>query len=620
MKNFTFNDETPDNFKGATDFNMRDVIVTDPYESKAYANELKYLKSLDPDRLLKGFRDIAGIQSNGSLYDGWERSALQGHTMGHYLSALAQAYAQSGDKELLTRIGYIVKSLAECQNSTTGYLAAIPEDYYDKISRGDTKNVWAPWYTMHKVLAGLVKVYELTGNSTALKTASRLGDWTYGRTSQWDTEIQSRVFSVEYGGMNDVLYELYRITKNKNYLAAAHSFDEEPLFKSFYEGKDILNGVHANTTIPKIIGAVNRYRIQDDNNANSYYLTVAENFWDIVVHHHTYITGGNSENEHFGKPDMLAEKRTNCNCETCNVYNMLKLSKILFECTGNVKYLDYYETTFRNDIIASQNPETGMTTYFQPMAAGYFKVYSKPYSNFWCCTGTGMENFTKLNDSIYYKDVDTVYIAQYVDSELTWKDKNLTLIQHSSIPESDTTIFNVRTLTGDTTTARLKIRIPDWCAGEITVTVNGKKVETTPSGGFIPIGGNLHNGDIIKAVIPMQIRAAALPDSRNTCALTYGPVVLCAQMGTESMLIQETGVNVAIPTKPSTVLPTEIKITSGTRKQWMENITENVMKTPGKMEFKLKNTNCAYTFVPFYSEYKERYGIYFTYTDNASEA
>jgi uncharacterized protein len=345
-----------------------------------------------------------------------------------------------------------------------------------------------------------------------------------------------KVLSIEYGGMNDVLYELYHITKNKNNLVAAHSFDEEPLFKSLYEGKDILNGLHANTTIPKIIGALNRYRVLDDKDANSYYLTVAENFWDIVVHHHTYSTGGNSENEHFGETDILDGEKTNCHCETCNVYNMLKLSRMLFETTGNVKYLDYNETALRNDILASQNPATGMTTYFQPMATGYFKVYSTPYSNFWCCTGTGMENFTKLNDSIYYKDADSVYVAQYVDSELTWKDKNLKLIQQSSLPESDTIKFTIYTLSGDTTSALLKIRIPDWCVGEMIVTLNGKKVETAHSDGFVTVGGNLHDGDIIEAAIPMQIRAIDLPDNKNSYALTFGPIVLCAQMGTDSML------------------------------------------------------------------------------------
>ena len=393
------------------DIPMSDVELLDTYEQNAFRLEVQYLKKLDADKLLRGFCDIGGVESDAEKYAGWETSAIQGHTMGHYLTALSQAYAASGDKQLKETADYIVSVLAQCQNKDTGYLAAIPEEHYIRIEQGNTSGTWVPWYTMHKIISGLIKTYELTSNSQALEVASKLGDWVYGRTSQWDEAMQRTVLNVEYGGMNDCLYDLYSHTKSEKHLSAAHSFDEMTLFEPLYKGEDILNGKHANTTIPKINGALKRYIVL--GKGEEYYLKVAENFWDLVIDNHTYITGGNSEWEHFGEPDILDAERTNCNCETCNTYNMLKLTRELFKITGKSKYADYYENTFINAIMSSQNPETGMTTYFQPMATGFFKVYSSETEHFWCCTGSGMENFSKLGDSICYKDENSIYLIRY---------------------------------------------------------------------------------------------------------------------------------------------------------------------------------------------------------------
>ena len=238
---------------------------------------------------------------------------------------------------------------------------------------------------MHKIIAGLLDVSEFTGSEKALEVAEGLGDWTYERVSGWSDAVHNTVLSIEYGGMNDCLYELYKETGEERYAIAAHAFDEDALFRRVASGKaDVLNDLHANTTIPKFLGALNRYMTADGKTIGgekvdaSAYLKYAETFWDMVVEHHTYVTGGNSEWEHFGRDDVLDAERTNCNCETCNVYNMLKLSRALFEITGERKYADYYENAFYNAILSSQNPETGMTMYFQPMATGYFKVYGEP--------------------------------------------------------------------------------------------------------------------------------------------------------------------------------------------------------------------------------------------------
>ncbi|MGN0353305.1 MAG: beta-L-arabinofuranosidase domain-containing protein [Roseburia sp.] len=596
-------------------FDLSEVTLLDEYESNAFSLEVDYLKSLDADRLLLGFREIAGISSDAEYYGGWEDTAIKGHTLGHYLTALSLAYEASGDGELLEIITYIVDTLAECQ-SDSGYLAAIPEIHYDRIEAGNTSGTWVPWYTMHKVLSGLLQAYESVGNEKALEVADKLGDWVYSRTSNWTEEVQAMVLSVEYGGMNDCLYQLYSYTGKEEHLEAAHSFDEMELFESLYQGEDVLNGLHANTTIPKILGALKRYQTLGES--ESYYLQVAENFWDIVIHHHSYVTGGNSEWEHFGEADVLDAERTEFNCETCNAYNMLKLSRALYQITGNHKYADYYENTFLNDILASQNPETGMTTYFQPMATGYFKVYSTAYDNFWCCTGTGMESFSKLNDSIYFKGEEELYVVQYVDSSVYWKEKNLTLTQASDIPDGENTSFEISLDGEESVNATLVFRVPDWCVREAGICINGEKQNVEEKRGYLAITADWKTGDTIELTFPMEVVAYTLPDEENVIAFKYGPVVLAANMGSDDMETGTTGVNVNVATIGDSTSST-IAIERGTVEEWLATLNENVVKSEDGLEFTLENTDCTYVFTPYYLTYENRYGIYFSLTDSSME-
>lgn len=607
-------------FSTLTDFDLSDIELMDEYLTNAQSLEIKYLKSFDSDRLLKGFAAQAGVKSDATLYGGWENSAIKGHTLGHYLTAVSQAYDATGDEELLKILNYMIDKLAEYQ-ADSGYLAAIPESDYTKIENGNTSGTWVPWYTMHKVLAGIIDVYEVTSNQKAYDVASKLGDWVYGRTSTWTDETQAKVLSVEYGGMNDCMYQLYKHTKNPNHLSAAHSFDEMKLFESLYNGNDVLDGLHANTTIPKIIGALNRYLVLTDaDDANrEYYLRVAENFWAIVVNNHTYITGGNSEWEHFGKSQILDAERTNCNCETCNTYNMLKLSRELYKITGEAKYSDYYENTFINAILSSQNPETGMTTYFQPMATGFYKVYSSEFNHFWCCTGSGMENFSKLGDSFYYHNDKDIYVMQYFSSKVKWTDKNLELTQETNIPETDKIKLTIKTLDGGTSDAGIKVRVPDWIAGDVKVTVNGESKDVVVAGGLISLGNEWKDGDVIEITYPMEAVAYTLPDNENAIAFKYGPIVLSASLGTENMKDSTTGVNVTVPTKVNVTIDEDIAVTKGTVKEWLENVAQNVVKADGKLEFTLKDTDSSLVFTPHYKQYTDRYGIYFYYTTASDE-
>lgn len=602
-------------FKELTDFDMSEVELLDDYLLNAGSVEKDYLLSFDSDRLLKGFATIAGVESDAALYGGWESTSIKGHTLGHYLTAISQLYAYANDAEVQERVNYIVTKLSEYQLED-GYVGAVPESHYIQLENGNTTGIWVPWYTMHKIMSGLISAYELTGNELALETASKLGDWVYSRTSTWTQAVQKTVLGVEYGGMNDCMYQLYKHTQSEKHLEAAHSFDEMDLFEHLYNGEDVLNGLHANTTIPKIIGALNRYRALGETEDEAYYLQVAENFWEMVINNHTYITGGNSEWEHFGEAGILDGERTNCNCETCNTYNMLKLSRELYKITGEAKYADYYENTFINAILSSQNPETGMTTYFQPMASGYFKVYSSQFDHFWCCTGSGMENFTKLNDSIYYKNSDSIYVTQYFASKVTWEEKNIILTQENSITDTDTVKITVNTIDKATSDAKIKLRVPDWTAGEPVLKVNGETVEAVVSGGVISLDNVWNDGDTIELTLPMEVVAYSLQDNSSLIAFKYGPIVLSASLGTEEEITSTTGVNVTIPTK-NVEINENIYVTEGEVNDWVSNAAENVVKKADSLEFTLSGTDSDLVFIPHYKQYTDRYGIYFYITSNA---
>ena len=583
---------------------MKNVTLLDSYEQNAFNLEKKYLKSLESDKLLKGFCEIAGIELDAEKYGGWETSAIQGHTLGHYLTAVAQAYTSSSDEDFKKITDYMISVLAKCQ-AENGYLAAIPESHYTQLETGDTKGTWVPWYSMHKILAGLVSVYEFTENKQALEVASKLGDWVYSHTSKWTAETQKTVLNIEYGGMNDALYDLYKYTKSENHLSAAHSFDEITLFEPLYSGEDILNGKHANTTIPKIKGALNRYLVTGED----YYLQVAKNFWDIVINNHTYITGGNSEWEHFGEPKILDAERTNCNCETCNTYNMLKLTRDLFKITGDTKYADYYENTFINAILSSQNPETGMTTYFQPMATGYFKVYSSETDHFWCCTGSGMENFSKLGDSIYFHNSNSLYVNRFTSSKIDWQEKCLKIIQETNLP-------NVKFTINGSNKVQIVLRVPDW-TNNPTVKINGEEIKVKVKKGLIILDREWQNGDIIEYNLPMKITVHPLPDNKNAVAFKYGPWVLSADMGTNKMQTGVTGVNVTIPMEDETISDVLV-IEDDTISNWLKNINENLVQEDNTLKFTLKGTNQKLTFLPHYKQHTNRYGIYFHLEEKGS--
>ena len=608
---------------------LSSIKMTDDYMENALEKEIEYLLSLDPDKLLANFRNNAGINVNSTQpYGGWESNLIGGHTMGHYLSALAQAYvnggtSQSDKKKIYERITELIDGLVPCQKEN-GFLWGAPllnynnlEIQFDNVEkgRGDIFNeAWVPWYTLHKIFEGLLSVYTLTGYEPALDIAKNLGDWTYNRVNGWSEDTRRTVLSIEYGGMNEALYDLYAVTGEDKYAVAAHAFDEDTLFERIRsDGMNLLNGLHANTTIPKVIGALKRYMILQGETVKgkkvdaAEYLETAETFWQMVIDHHTYHTGANSEWEHFGEDDVLNRERTNCNAETCNVYNMLKLTKGLFMVTGDKKYADYYENAFLNHILASQNPETGMTTYFQAMATGYFRTFSTPVDSFWCCTGSGMENFTKLGDGIYFNRDGDIYVNMYLSSELNDTDLGLTLVQTSNIPETDTATMKLK-LDGKKS-FKLKLRIPDWCLDKMTVNINNESFAYSEEDGYAVIDREWSNGDTIEVTIPLGLTASNLQDGINTVAFRYGPLLLAAKLSNENMTTTYTGMSVIIP--ENTVTPDDILTLrdSISPADVRTDPSKYLTKNDG-LSFTFTATDDNLEFVPYYTLYNTRYGIY----------
>lgn len=623
-------------------FNLQDITMTDSYCTNAFSKEVSYLLSFDTNRLLAGFRENAGLSTNNAKrYDGWEGCLIGGHTLGHYLTAIAQAYnnpnlTASEKQQFYNKIKALVDGLLVCQQNSKGKPGLIwgavkvgnnVESQFDNVENGKTNIItesWVPWYTLHKIMAGLNDVYKLTGYQNAKTVSSSLGDWVYNRCSRWSSQTHSRVLSIEYGGMNDCLYELYSITGKENHAIAAHYFDDMSLFSRIKNGgTNSLNNLHANTTIPKFIGALKRYTILNGKtisgttvNSNEY-LDYAEAFWDTVVTRHTYVTGGNSEWEHFGEDYKLDGERTNCNCETCNVYNMLKLTRELFQLTGDIKYMNYYETTYYNSILSSQNPETGMTTYFQPMAAGYFKVYSSRFNSFWCCTGSGIENFTKLGDTIYMHKGNTLYVNMYQSSDVSWKDQNVTISQKSQIPEGDTSSFTIHT--SNSAVLDLRFRIPDWCTKTMTIQKNGTACSYTKIGGYAQVTGTFQDGDVITVKIPESVVAYSLPDNNSSYAFKYGPVVLSAELGTSDLGQTTTGMSVSIPAKKIIGSETvNINAANGSVASFMKNINNFLVKDSSSLKFTLNGTDQKLIFTPHYKQYKQRYAIYLYYKSNGT--
>ncbi len=514
----------------AQPFPLEAVHLLDSPWSALMDRNREYLHSLDSDRLLHTFRLTAGLPSSALPLGGWEAPnvELRGHFLGHYLSACAMMSVSARDEDLKRKADLIVAELAKCQQANGGgYLSAFPPEFFDRLKASG--KVWAPWYTIHKQLAGLLDMYTYTGNQQALDVLNGMAAW----TAKWadpisDQEMQT-ILKVEFGGMADVLGNLYSVTGDRRHLTLASRFEKRSFLDPLAERRDVLKGLHANTHIPQAIAAARKYELTGD----ARYRTIAEYFWSEVVNHHSYCTGGNSDHEGFGAPDRLAARLSAHTEECCCTYNMLKLTRHVFSWTADSAAADFYERALFNGILGTMNPKDGMTMYYVPLASGYWKMFGLPLESFWCCTGTGTESFSKLQDSIYFHDDRSLYVNLFIPSTLDWREKKVAIHQETQFPDNENSEISFRC--DRPSMLDVRIRIPSWAGAGASVKVNGKPVSKIQPGSYISIKRTWKTGDKIDVTLPMKLHVQPMPDDSGLQAFMYGPLVLAGRLGSEGL-------------------------------------------------------------------------------------
>jgi len=520
---------TPEIVAKAKSFDLQEVKLLDSRFKEQMQREGKVLLGLDTRRLLHSWRVNAGILTNARSLGGWEAldCELRGHTLGHVMSALALMYAATGDNAYKNKADTIVSALAECQEALNqnGYLSAFPQNLVDRVI--NDKEVWAPWYTIHKVMAGLTDIYLYTGDKRSLLIVEKMSDWAYNKLKSLSPDQLAKMERNEFGGMIEVAYNLYAITGNEHDKKLADFFYHHAVLDPLADKNDKLAGLHANTQIPKIIGEARGYELTGDEKQK----TIAEFFWQTVIDHHTYATGGNSDDEHFFEPDQISKHITPLTTESCNTYNMLKLTRHLFTWTADVKYADYYERALYNHILGTQDKETGMLAYYMAYKPGSFKVYSTPEDSFWCCMGTGFENQAKYAEGIYYHHDNGLFVNLFIPSVITWKEKNLKVTQNTRYPEDATTHLTIDECPSGN--FDFYIRYPQWATQGAIVKVNGKSVAIgAKAGSFITLTRKWKAGDKIDITYPMSLRLIRTNDNPDMAAIAYGPIILAGDMGT----------------------------------------------------------------------------------------
>ncbi len=519
-------------------FDLSEVRLLDGSFKTAQEADAKYMLSLDLDRLLHNFRVNAGLPSNATPLGGWESPdcQLRGHFVGHYLSACSLMYKSTGDEQWKKRVNYLVTELSKCQDALgSGYLSAFPTSMFDRLEAG--VHVWAPYYTIHKIMAGLLDAYQLCGNAEALEMDKKMAAYFGGRIAKLSDDQIERTFHTigpgpgnEFGGMSDVLHSLYAITGDPAELKLANTFDRDWIAVPLAADEDHLAGLHANTHIPQVEGFARHYEVTGDTK----YHDAAEHFWEIVTGRHSFVTGSNSFNEHFARPGVEASQLSPNTAETCNTYNMLKLTRHLFEWDPKPEYADYYERALYNHILGSIDPQTGMTIYFLSLVPGHFKVYGTPTESFWCCNGTGIENHAKYGDSIYFHNDSALWVNLFIPSVLNWREKGITIRQETKFPEEEgtTLIFQM----SQPTQLAVNLRVPYWATQGVSVKINGEmqKVDASPES-YLTLNRKWSNGDRVEMSMPMSLHLHHASDLKNHVAIMYGPIVLAGEMGHDKM-------------------------------------------------------------------------------------
>ena len=596
-------------------FPISSVRLADSQFLKNQQADIHYLMSLDADRLLAPYRKGAGLTPKAENYTNWENTGLDGHIGGHYVSALSYMATATDNDEINRRLDYVLNELKRCQDARgDGYLGGVPnpDEIWGQIAKGDIRansfglnNRWVPLYNIHKIYAGLRDAYLIAGRQEAKEMLVKLTDWMIGEVSKLsDEQIQQMLIS-EHGGLNETFADVAELTGDKKYLKLAHQFSDQRILQPLMKGEDKLTGMHANTQIPKIIG----YKRIADLEGRSDWDQAVKFFWDVVVNHRSVSIGGNSEREHFNPTDnfssLLASEQ---GPESCNTYNMLRLSKLLYQTTADKSYIDYYERALYNHILSTMNPVQGGFVYFTPMRAGHYRVYSQPQTSMWCCVGTGIENPARYGEMIYAHKGNDLIVNLFIPSTLKWD--GMTIKQENNFPQEAAT-----TLTFEMKKTRqmtVSIRKPSW-ADAVQLTVNGTPVDYRIREGYLIVDRHWQNGDQLRMEMPMHLTAMTTPDGKPQYSFLYGPLVLAAKTGTDRQdglfADDSRGGHIANgPKVPQAQMPALI----GTP----NTILSHISPVNGKpLTFTLTGlTTPAYEgiqLVPFYQLYECRYQIYF---------
>ncbi len=521
-------------------FPLQEVRLTDGAFKNAQDVDLTYILALNPDKLLAPYLIDAGLPVKAPRYGNWESSGLDGHIGGHYLSALAMMYASTGNAELKKRLTYMVDQLASCQaKNGNGYVGGIPQGkvFWERIHKGDIdgssfglNNTWVPLYNIHKLFAGLRDAYEYAGNQQAKRVLVGLGNWFVELIKPLSDEQIQQVLRTEHGGINETFADLYILTKDKKYLETAQRISHRALLNPLLAKQDKLTGLHANTQIPKVIGFEKIARLTGKTDWSE----AAMYFWQNVSQTRSVAFGGNSVREHFNPTtDFSQVLQSNQGPETCNSFNMLRLSKALFLDKNEVSYLDFYERTLYNHILSSQHPEKGGFVYFTPIRPNHYRVYSQPETSMWCCVGSGLENHTKYGELIFSHSANDLFVNLFIPSTVNWADKKIKLTQRTKFPYQNGSELVIETTKPQKFS--LQIRYPKW-AENLEIQVNGKAqpIIGKPAS-YVAINRTWKQGDIITVRFKTSIRLEYLPDGSNWAAFVSGPIVLAAKTSTEDL-------------------------------------------------------------------------------------
>ena len=593
---------------------LADVRVTGGPLKHAQDLDAQYLLSLEVDRMMAFLRKSAGLEPKAQGYGGWDGPGRQltGHIAGHYLSGVSLMYASTGDVRFKERADYLVAELKAVQDKQgDGYIGAQADKdgvdgkvHFEELAKGvirsggfDLNGLWSPWYVLHKIYAGLRDAYRYTGNRTALEVEIKYAAWAEGILSKLDADQTQKMLATEFGGMNEVLADLYADTGDKRWLALSDRFDHKAIIDPLSRREDILAGKHGNTQVPKLLGSLVRY-VYTGNERDG---VAAKFFWDEVAAHHSFATGGHGRNEYFGEPDKLNDMIEGRTAETCNVYNLIKMARALFALEPDIRYADFHERALFNHILGSIDPTDGSTCYMVPVGQGVSREYQNMTQSFTCCVGSGMESHALHGDGIYYEAPERLWVNLYVPSTARWKTAGATITADSTFPDGDSASLTFTLTTPKAFT--LALRRPYWAGAGFSVTVNGTPVaKLPPAGSYVEVNRTWKSGDKVALTLPKTLRLEPLPDNANRVALMWGPLVLAGDLGP----IQRRGrpADGAAPAQPITV-PSFIAAGKPVT-DWLKPVADK----PGSFRSQGVGRDRDVEFVPFYALHRRTYAAY----------